>query len=278
MGGTEVSRFLTYLAVKRNVAASTQNQALCAILFLYREVLKKDLGWIEGIERAKKPQRLPVVFNREEVRKVLLHLEGTKWIMSSLLYGAGLRVTECIRMRVKDIDFGYDQIIVRNGKGQKDRITILPEMTKEPLIKHFEKVKSIHDNDLKSGFGRVDLPFALSRKYPHADREWAWQYVFPSSKLCRDPYSGVLVRHHVHSSVLQRAVKSSVRQAGIVKPGSCHTFRHSFATHLLEDGYDIRTVQELLGHKDVTTTMIYTHVMNKGAKAVRSPLEETLKL
>jgi len=262
MDESEVSQFLTYLAVKKNVAASTQNQALSAILFLYREVLKKEIGWIEGVERAKRPQRVPVVFTRDEVKKILLHLEGTKWIMASLLYGAGLRLRDCVRLRIKDIDFGCDQVIVRDGKGQKDRVTMLPAPARQPLITHLEKVKSIHEKDLKGGFGRVDLPFALKRKYPNADREWAWQYVFPSSCLCKEPRTGSMVRHHIHKSVLQRAVKAAIRQAGVAKHGSCHTFRHSFATHLLEDGYDIRTVQELLGHKDVNTTMINTHVLN----------------
>ena len=274
MDESEVSQFLTHLAVSRNVAASTQNQALSAILFLYREVIKKEIGWIDGVERAKKPQRLPVVFVRDEVRRILLHLEGTKWIMASLLYGSGLRLRECVRLWIKDVDLGCDQIIVRDGKGQKDRVTMLPLSAKQQLRSHLEKVKSIHENDLKNGFGRVDLPFALGRKYPNADREWAWQYVFPSSTLCKEPQTGILVRHHVHKSVLQRAVKAAIRQAGIAKHGSCHSFRHSFATHLLEDGYDIRTVQELLGHKDVSTTMIYTHVLNRGGKGVRSPLDQ----
>ena len=276
MDESDVSQYLTYLAVRKNVAASTQNQALSAILFLYREVIKKEIGWVDGVERAKRPQRVPVVFTRDEVKKILIHLEGTKWIMASLLYGAGLRLRDCVRLRIKDVDFGCNQVIVRDGKGQKDRVTMLPVPAKQRLITHLEKVKSIHEKDLKSGFGRVDLPFALKRKYPNADREWAWQYVFPSTCLCKEPRTGVMVRHHIHRSALQRAVKAAIRQAGVAKHGSCHTFRHSFATHLLEDGYDIRTVQELLGHKDVNTTMIYTHVLNKGASAVRSPLEETL--
>ena len=276
MDESDVSRFLTYLAVKKNVAASTQNQALSAILFLYREGIKKEIGWVNGVERAKRPQRVPVVFTRDEVKRILLHLEGTKWVMASLLYGAGLRLRDCVRLRVKDIDLSSDQIFVRDGKGQKDRVTILPSPAKQPLITHLERVKSIHEKDLKNGFGRVDLPFALQRKYPNADREWAWQYVFPSSCLCKEPKTGYMVRHHIHRSVLQRAVKAAMRQSGVPKHGSCHTFRHSFATHLLEDGHDIRTVQELLGHKDVSTTMIYTHVLNKGANAVRSPFEEIL--
>jgi len=273
MGEHDVSQFLTYLAVKKRVAASTQNQALAAILFLYRDVLKKDLGWLDDVERAKRPARLPVVFSKQEVDEILVRLEGTKWLMASLLYGSGLRLMECIRLRVKDLDFGYEQIVVRDGKGQKDRVTMLPVSIKEPLKRHLEKVKAHHEADLKAGFGRVYLPFALKRKHPNADRDWGWQYVFPATKRSQDPRSGIAMRHHIDESVLQRAVKAAIRTAGITKYGSCHTFRHSFATHLLEDGYDIRTVQELLGHKDVSTTMIYTHVLNKGGKAVKSPLD-----
>ena len=273
MDETYVSEFLTYLAVKKRVAASTQNQALSAILFLYRDVLKKDIGWLDDVERAKRPARLPVVFTKREVNDILIRLEGTKWLMGNLLYGSGLRLMECVRLRVKDMDFEYEQIIVRDGKGQKDRVTMLPLSLKEPLQRHLEKVKAIHEADLKAGFGRVYLPFALKRKYPNAEREWGWQYVFPSSKRSEDPRTGIVRRHHIDESVLQRSVKAAIRAANITKPGSCHTFRHSFATHLLEDGYDIRTVQELLGHKDVSTTMIYTHVLNKGGKAVRSPLD-----
>jgi integron integrase len=273
MDETYVSEFLTYLAVKKKVAASTQNQALSAILFLYRDVLKKELGWLNDVERAKKPARLPVVFSKQEVKDILLRLEGAKWLMTNLLYGSGLRLMECVRLRVKDLDFDYEQIVVRDGKGQKDRVTVLPASLKEHLKRHLEKVKALHEADLKAGFGRVYLPFALKRKYPNADREWAWQYIFPSSKRSKDPRAGITGRHHIAETVLQRAVKAAIRFARITKHGSCHTFRHSFATHLLEDGYDIRTVQELLGHKDVSTTMIYTHVLNKGGKAVRSPLD-----
>ena len=268
-----IVEFLTFLAVKRNVAASTQNQALSAILFLYRHVLKKEVGWVDNVERAKRPSRLPVVFTKDEAKAILVRLEGAKWLMVSLLYGSGLRLMECLRLRVKDIDFEYNQIVVRDGKGQKDRVTMVPTSLKNSFMKHLEKVKTIHDGDLKAGFGRVHLPFALARKYPNADREWAWQYVFPASTRCKDPRSGKILRHHLHESALQRAVKTAMRAAGIAKHGSCHTFRHSFATHLLEGGYDIRTVQELLGHKDVSTTMIYTHVLNKGGKAVKSPLD-----
>jgi integron integrase len=273
MDETDVSKFLTYLAVRKHVAASTQNQALCAILFLYRDVLKKEIGWVDNVERAKRPERLPVVFTKNEVKSVMLHLAGEKWLMASLLYGSGLRLMECVRLRIKDIDFEYDQIVVRDGKGQKDRVTMLPNAVKEPLQRHLEKVKTIHEADLRAGFGRVNLPFALEKKYPNADREWGWQYVFPASRRYKDPKTGTVVRFHIHRSALQRTVKAAIRKAGIPKQGSCHTFRHSFATHILQDGYDIRTVQELLGHKDVSTTMIYTHVLNRGGKAVRSPLD-----
>jgi integron integrase len=273
MGEHEVSEFLSYLAVQRRVAASTQNQALSAILFLYRDVLKQPLDWLEKVERAKKPSRLPVVFTREEVRAILAQLDRSKWLMASLLYGSGLRLMECLRLRVKDIDFGYHQIVVRDGKGNKDRATMLPTSLEEPLQRHLAKVKALHEQDLKEGFGQVYLPFALEQKYPKADREWGWQYVFPASKRSVDPRSGTVRRHHVAESALQKAVYAAIRAAGVSKPGSCHSFRHSFATHLLENGYDIRTVQELLGHKDVGTTMIYTHVINKGGKGVRSPMD-----
>ncbi len=273
MGEPEVSKFLSHLAVEGKVSASTQNQALSAILFLYQEVLKQELGWINNVKRAKKPSHLPVVFTKEEARAVLLRLEGTKWLMASLLYGAGLRLMECLGIRVKDIDFSYNQIVVRDGKGGKDRLTMLPESLKESLKKHLEKVRILHEQELKEGFGKVYLPFALEKKYPNAEREFAWQYLFPASNRSIDPRSGIERRHHIYETVLQKAVKAAVRAARINKPASCHTFRHSFATHLLEDGYDIRTVQELLGHKDVSTTMIYTHVLNKGGKGVRSPLD-----
>ena len=273
MAESEVSKFLTFLAVNKKVAASTQNQALSAILFLYRRVLKKELGWLDDVERAKRPSKLPVVFTRNEVKQILAGLEGSKWLMASLFYGSGLRLMECLRLRVKDLDFEYNQITVRGGKGNKDRVTMLPVALNGPLRRHLEKVKAIHDADIKAGFGRVFLPFALKRKYPNADREWGWQFVFPASKRYRDPETKTVTRFHIHESVIQRAVKEARRKSSIVKHGGCHTFRHSFATHLLEDGYDIRTVQELLGHKDVSTTMIYTHVLNKGGKAVRSPMD-----
>jgi integron integrase len=273
MGAAEVEAFLSHLAVKANVASSTQNQALNAIVFLYRHVLKKELGWLDDIQRAKKPARLPVVFTQAEVRAVLHRLERSPWLMANLLYGAGLRLMECLRLRVKDLDFERRQIIIREGKGNRDRITMLPDRLSEPLKSHLEKVATLHQKDLSEGFGAVYLPFALEKKYPNADREWGWQYVFPASKRSIDPRSGVERRHHLDPTVLQRAVKQAVRAASLVKPGSCHTFRHSFATHLLENGYDIRTVQELLGHKDVRTTMIYTHVLNRGGKGVRSPVD-----
>ena len=274
MAEAEVSAFLSHLAVDKNVAASTQNQALSALLFLYKEVLKSPLDWIDGVQRAKRPSRLPVVFTREEVQAILRNLDGTKWLMASLLYGAGLRLTECLRLRVKDIDFGYNQIVVRDGKGAKDRVTVLPNSVKDHLKQHLQRVKALHERDVLEGCGRTTLPFALDRKYPNAACEWGWQYVFPSAKRCWDRETKKEVRHHLAEEVLQKAVKSSVRRAGIAKPGSCHTFRHSFATHMLESGYDIRTVQELLGHKDLNTTMIYTHVMNKGGRGVRSPIDE----
>lgn len=273
MGEIEVSRFLTHLAVEGKVSASTQNQALSALLFLYRKVLKKEFGWLDDVERAKRSRRLPVVFTKAEVMDLLSRLDGTKWLMANLLYGSGLRLMECVRLRVKDLDFDYNQIIVREGKGHKDRVTVLPHSLKEPLERHLEKVKLIHEKDLNLGFGSVYLPFALAKKYPNADREWCWQFCFPGSKISRDPRTGIRRRHHVVESQLQRAVKAAIRSAGIAKNGSCHSFRHSFATHLLQDGYDIRTVQELLGHKDVKTTMIYTHVLNQGGKGVRSPLD-----
>ena len=273
MDKTQVIAFLTHLAVQRNVAASTQNQALSAILFLCRDVLELDPGWIEGFERPKRPARLPVVLTPAEAHAVLAQLEGTKWLMASLLYGAGLRLMECLRMRIKDVDFGYGQILVRDGKGAKDRVTMLPAAVVEPLKGHLGRVRTLHRRDLEAGYGEVWLPYALERKYPRAAREWAWQYVFPSRKLSADPRSGAIRRHHLDEDVLQRAVREAALHAGVRKPVSCHAFRHSFATHLLENGYDIRTVQELLGHADVSTTMIYTHVMNKGGRGVVSPLD-----
>ena len=274
MGSPEIEAFLTHLAVKENVAASTQNQALAALLFLYREVLNKDLDGPIDAMRAKRPKRLPTVLTKEEVSKVIGFLSGTNQLMVKLLYGSGLRLMECVRLRVKDVDFAQRQIIVRDGKGMKDRVTMLPDVLIPPLQEHLRHVKRIHDDDLAKGYGSVYLPFALERKYPNANREWIWQYVFPAYKRSTDPRSGAIRRHHIHESGLQKAVKRAAKLAGINKRVTCHTFRHSFATHLLENGYDIRTVQELLGHKDVRTTMIYTHVLKRGGLAVRSPLDE----
>ena len=273
MGAQELTAFLSHLAVQSNVAASTQNQALHAILFLYRDVLKIDLPWLDQVERAKKPQRLPVVFTRDEVKALLAQLQGTTWLMAMLTYGSGLRLLECLRLRVKDVDFHYKQLMVRDAKGQKDRVTMLPNSLIDSLRTHLARVRQLHEIDLREGFGRVSLPHALAAKYPNADREWGWQYVFPSSRRSTDPRSGSERRHHAPEDALQRAVKQAIRKANIVKPGSVHTLRHSFATHLLESGYDIRTVQELLGHADVKTTMIYTHVLNRGGRGVVSPVD-----
>ena len=273
MGEPEVEAFLTHLAVNRNVAASTQNQAFSALLFLYREVLQQELAVVNA-KRAKKPSRLPVVLTQDEVQNLFAHLQGVHHLMASLLYGAGLRLMECVRLRVKDVDFDYGQILVRDGKGQKDRVTMLPQSVVGLLRHHLDKVRLIHEQDLKDGFGEVYLPYALSRKYPRARFEWGWQYVFPSQKRSVDPRSGQERRHHLNEQTLQRAIKKAIRAAGIHKPASTHTLRHSFATHLLESGYDIRTVQELLGHKDVSTTMIYTHVLNRGGHGVVSPLDK----
>jgi len=273
MGEAEVSGFLTHLAREGQVAASTQNQALSALLFLYKEVLKEEIGWLQNVERAKRPARVPVVLTRDEVHKLFAHLHGAPRLMAGLLYGSGLRLMECVRLRVKDVDFGYARITVRDGKGAKDRVTMLPVNLAARLERHLQRVKAQHEEDLEAGYGSVYLPDALGRKYPNAAREWAWQYVFPSSRLSADPHSEQRRRHHVDENVLQVAVKKAVRTSGINKPASCHTLRHSFATHLLENGYDIRTVQELLGHKDVSTTMIYTHVLNKPGIGVKSPLD-----
>jgi integron integrase len=273
MGADEVSQFLSDLAVQRHVAASTQNQALSAILFLYQEVLKQDIGWLDDVVRAKKTKKLPVVLTREEVKAVVTILSGSKWVMANLLYGSGLRLMECIRLRVKDVDFSYNHIVVRDGKGDKDRVTMLPLNVKNLLHRHLQEVKRLHERDLTEGFGSVYLPYGLESKYPHANREWGWQYVFPSAKRSIDPRTGAERRHHISPLVLQRAVREAIRKTGLTKAASCHTFRHSFATHLLEAGYDIRTVQELLGHRDVSTTMIYTHVLNRGGRGVQSPAD-----
>ena len=273
MGAPEITRFLSSLAVEGNVAASTQNQALSALLFLYREVLDLDLPWLDGIVRAKRPQRLPIVLTREEVRAVLQPLTGVPRLMAYLLYGAGLRLLECCRLRVQDVDFAANQIVVRSGKGDKDRVTMLPAAVKAALARHLETVRAQYQRDLQHGAGWVELPTALARKYPNAAREWVWQWVFPATRFYTDRVTRQRRRHHLHESVLQRMVKTAVRRAGIAKRATPHTFRHSFATHLLEDGHDIRTVQELLGHRDVTTTQIYTHVLNRGPSGVRSPVD-----
>ncbi len=273
MGAEEVTRFLSSLALDGHVAASTQNQALSALLFLYREVLQQDLPWLEGIVRAKRPIRLPVVLTRDEVQAVLSQLRGTPRLMATLLYGAGLRLLECARLRVKDVEFAANQILVRGGKGDKDRVTLLPASVKADLARHIEAARRRHEADLRCNGGWVALPGALDRKYPNAGREWAWQWVFPATRIYVDRETGKRHRHHYHESAIQRVIKEAVRRSGVAKPATCHTFRHSFATHLLEDGYDIRTVQELLGHKDVTTTMIYPHVLNRGPAAVRSPAD-----
>ena len=273
MGAVEVTAFVTHLAKERSVASATQNQALSSLLFLYGHVLAQPLPWMEGIDRAKTPVKVPVVLTREEVRAMLAQLEGTKWLMAGLLYGGGLRLRECLKLRVKDVDFGYKQITVRDGKGSKDRVTMLPAALVEPLRQHLVRVKRLHERDLEEGYGAVEVPFAIERKYPKAPRDWGWQYVFPSIKRSTDPRTGVIRRHHVFDSVLPRALSAAARAAGVVKPVGSHTLRHSFATHLLQSGYDIRTVQELLGHSDVSTTMVYTHVLNKGGQGVRSPLD-----
>lgn len=272
-----ISEFLTHLAVQRKVASSTQNQALCAIVFLYRDILQIPIGEFENLTRAKRPEKLPVVFTGDEVKQILLQLNGVHWLMGQLIYGAGLRVMECVRLRVKDIDFEYRQVLVRNGKGNKDRVTMLPNLIIDELKRHLLKSKKIHENDLAAGFGEVYLPYALEKKYKTANRDWAWQYVFPAYKRSTDPRSGIERRHHISETVPQRSVKQAIRNAGIHKAGSCHSLRHSFATHLLESGYDIRTVQELLGHKNVSTTMIYTHVLNRGGKGVQSPVDSLFR-
>ena len=273
MGAAEVEAFLSHLAVAGKVSAFTQNQAKSALLFLYREVLEVDLPWLENVTQAKTPERMPVVLTVTEARAVLDRLRGTHWLIASLLYGAGMRLMEAVRLRVKDVEFERREIIVREGKGFKDRVTMLPESVMAPLKQHLVLAKVLHREDLAGGFGDVHLPFALAKKYPNASREWGWQYVFPSRNLSVDPRSGVTRRHHVDEKGIQRAMKQAVRDAGIVKPATPHTLRHSFATHLLQSGYDIRTVQELLGHKNVETTMIYTHVLNRGGQGVVSPLD-----
>ena len=273
MGGDEVNAFLTHLAVNENVAASTQNQALSAILFLYREVLELELGLNLDAVRAKRPRNLPTVLTVAETLEILNNLTGVHQIIAKLLYGSGLRLNEALQLRVKDLDFGQQQIMVRDSKGMESRVTMLPRNVVEQLQEHLQIVKRLHQQDLTRGYGEVNLPFALSKKYPNAAKEWIWQYVFPSSAIAKDPRSELMCRYHIHESGIQKALKQAVRSAKIEKRVGCHTFRHSFATHLLQNGYDIRTVQELLGHKDVKTTMIYTHVLNRGGKGVISPLD-----
>lgn len=273
MGKEKVEQFLTALAVDRHVSAATQNQALHALLFLYREVLAQELGWLDNIVPAKRPQRLPTVLTQPEVRSLLSAVHGVPWLIANLLYGAGLRLTEGLRLRVKDVDFTANHIVVREGKGDKDRITMLPAVVREPLTAHLVQVRVLHQQDLARGHGRVALPHALDRKYRNAAGEWAWQWVFPASHLSIDPRSGIQRRHHLHEAVPQRALREAARQVGLTKPANPHILRHSFATHLLEAGYDIRTIQELLGHSDVSTTMIYTHVLNRGGRGVASPAD-----
>ncbi|HEX6834448.1 MAG TPA: integron integrase [Rudaea sp.] len=273
MGASEVERFLSSLATDHDVAAGTQNQALSAILFLYREVLGVELPWMESVTRAKRPRRVPTVLSREETSRLLAAMDGRTWLIASLLYGTGMRLMEALRLRVKDVDFARNEITVRDGKGGKDRRTVLPRSLVEPLQREIERVDVLHRADLDAGGGETWLPHALARKYPRAGRDFAWQYVFPSARLAHDPRSGALRRHHLDDAVLSRALRTARRRAGIVKPLSAHTLRHSFATHLLEAGHDIRTIQELLGHSDVATTQIYTHVLNRSASGVLSPLD-----
>jgi integron integrase len=273
MGEEEVAQFLTHLARDRNVAPATQNQALSALLFLYKDVLRQEIGWLDNVERARKPSKLPVVLSHAEMKRVFAHLHGVPKMMAGLLYGSGLRLMECVRLRVKDIDFELAQITVRDAKGGKDRVTMLPINLTEPLRRHLVRIKAQHEQDLEDGFGNVRLPFALGRKFPKAAREWGWQYVFASARISVDPRSGKRQRHHMAEGLLQSALKRAVEAAGIVKRANCHSLRHSFATQLLRRGYDIRTVQELLGHKDVSTTMIYTHVLNRPGIGVKSPLD-----
>ncbi len=273
MGADEIRSFLSHLAVNEHVSASTQNQALCALVFLYGRVLGKDLEFIEGIERAKAPKRLPVVLTRQEVGAVLGGMAGVLQLVCRLLYGTGLRLLEGLSLRVKDIDFERGELTVRDGKGAKDRVTVLPDSCRQDLRRQLENVRRVHREDLARGFGRAPLPYALATKYPAADRDWGWQYVFPASSFYADRHTAVRHRHHLHETVVQRAMAEAVRRTGLSKPATPHALLHSFATHLIESGYDIRTVQELLGHSDVSTTMIYTHVLNRGGRGVRSPAD-----
>jgi integron integrase len=276
MGAKEVSAFLTHLAVEGRVAASTQNQALSALLFLYREVLERDFGWLDDVVRAQKPKRLPVVYTPDEAMGIIGELNGRRWLMAMQLYGGGLRLHECVTQRVKDLDFDRLEVTVRDGKGEKDRVTLLPEALVEPLKQHLLRVQEAHERALAEGYAGVALPYALAQKYPNADREWAWQYVYPADRPSRDPRSGAWRRHHMDESYLQKAVHVAIRKLKIAKHAGCHTFRHSFATHLLAGGTDIRTIQELLGHKDVSTTQIYTHVLRTNGYAVKSPVDRFL--
>jgi integron integrase len=273
LGGPEVEAFLTSLAVNNRVSASTQNQALAAILFLYRDALEFDLPWLANVVRAKRPVHIPVVLSRSEVNSILARLQGTFWLVASMLYGSGARINECLQLRVKDVDLARREIIIRDAKGQKDRVTVLPDSLVPHVRDHLTRVRTLFEEDRAANKPGVELPFALRRKYPNAATAWPWQWLFPARAFCRDPYSGEYARFHLLPQNVQRAVKEAIRAAGIQKPASCHTLRHCFATHLLEDGYDIRTVQELLGHADVKTTMIYTHVLNRGGRGVRSPLD-----
>jgi integron integrase len=274
LDGEDLNRFLTHLAEEGRVAVSTQRQALSAILFLYRHVLKTDLDWLDDVVRARQPRRLPTVLSREEVTAVLSQLQGTVQLVVLLLYGTGMRILECLRLRVQDVDFDLGHITIRNPKGGRDRVTMLPDSTRDRLAENLITVRALHNQDLEQGFGSVYLPHALERKYPHADRDWKWQYVFPAGSRGIDPRSGVERRHHLHESVIRKGVYAAARAAAISKKVSCHTFRHSFATHLLMAGYDIRTIQELLGHKDVKTTMVYTHILgNSGGRGVTSPAD-----
>jgi integron integrase len=274
LDGDDLNRFLTHLAEESRVAVSTQRQALSAILFLYRHVLKIRLDWLDEVVRARQPRRLPTVLSRDEVTAILSRLEGTARLVVLLLYGTGMRILECLRLRIQDVDFDLGHITIRNPKGGRDRVTMLPGSTRDRLRDHLIEVRTLHNRDLEQGFGNVYLPQALERKYPHADRDWKWQYVFPAGSRGIDPRSGIVRRHHLHASVIRKAAYAASRQAGIAKKVSCHTFRHSFATHLLMAGYDIRTIQELLGHKDVKTTMIYTHILgNSGGRGVTSPAD-----
>jgi len=273
LGGAEVEGYLSHLAMQRNVAAATQAQALAAILFLYKHVLGIQLPWLDNVTRARRPKRLPVVLSRAEVRRVLNELHGDYWQIASLLYGSGLRLLEALRLRIKDLNLDRRCLLVRDGKGAKDRVTLIPEVLVNPLRTRLKFLRAAHETATAAGYGGVELPHALERKYPRAHLEWGWQYVFPASKPTRDPRSGVWRRHHVHEQSVQRVVREAVRKAQLSQPASCHTFRHCFATHLLDSGADIRTVQELMGHASVKTTQIYTHVLNRGGIAARSPLD-----